>query len=103
MDCAAGGVGFISPARDGRRRVTRSVRAATWLDSEVTEVRRVPISPVTWPNAEDSSVFSLPNWSEWARTTVSRAGWLGDPPAPVGCLGHPGSMGERRENNFLSG
>ena len=54
MGGAAGGIGLDSPAQAGSRRVTRSVSAATWLDSaaravdvDVAEVRRSPISPVT--------------------------------------------------------
>ena len=81
----------------------RSVSVVTWLESEervvevaVAEFRRSPISPVTWANAEDNSVFSLINWSECARTTDSKAGIPGSTPTPVGCLGRPGSM--RKKN-----
>ena len=36
-----------------------------------------PISPVTWENAEESSVLSLDSCSEWLRTTNSSAGMSG--------------------------
>ena len=60
-----------------------SVSAATWLAREVRvevveteEVLISPISPVTWENAEEISVFSLVSCAAWLRTTVSRAGML---------------------------
>ena len=47
-------------------------------------------------------MLSLTNWSEWARTTASKAGWPGGTPAPVGCLGRPGSMGrDERDKGFF--
>ena len=96
-----------SSVRAEHKRVTRSVSADTWLDSEArtveedaAAVRRLSISPVTWASADDKPVFSLVSWSEWARTTDFKAGIPGSTPAPVGCLGCLGFMRKRGEKNL---
>ena len=55
-----------------------------------------PISPVTWAKAVVCSVFSLVSCTEWLRTTVSRADWLGvGISVLIGSLGRPGSIKEK--------
>ena len=52
-----------------------------------------PISPVTWENAEESSVLNLDSCAEWLRTTDSKAEMskLGIS-VPAACLGLPRSI-----------